>query len=94
MRKLLSIILFGIVLSVAAGAAPVWPDLLTKRFLTGRGRRAQGYLAYDRAIAGPRPAVLVVHEWWGLNDYIKQRVRQVADLGYIAFAADIYGNGL
>ncbi len=53
----------------------------------------KGYLAYDRAIKGPRPAVLVVHEWWGLNDYIRRRVNQLAELGYIAFAADIYGNG-
>jgi dienelactone hydrolase len=52
-----------------------------------------GYLAYDDAMNGRRPAVLLVYEWWGLNDYIKMRTVQVASLGYIAFAADIYGNG-
>jgi dienelactone hydrolase len=57
------------------------------------GEELNGYLAYDRSIQGPRPAVLVVHEWWGLNDYIRRRVNQLAGLGYIAFAADIYGNG-
>jgi dienelactone hydrolase len=55
--------------------------------------RLIGYLAYDDSLKGRRPAVLLVHEWWGLNDYIKMRTVQVASLGYIAFAADIYGNG-
>lgn len=54
----------------------------------------EGYLAYDDAIKGPRPGVLVVHEWWGLNDYAKRRADQLARLGYVAFAADIYGKGV
>jgi len=54
----------------------------------------KGYLAYDDALTGRRPGVLVVHEWWGLNDYAKQRARQLAELDYVAFAADIYGNGV
>lgn len=53
----------------------------------------QGYLAYDDAQTGKRPGVLVVHEWWGLNDYAKSRARQLAELGYVAFAADMYGDG-
>ncbi|HXS51312.1 MAG TPA: dienelactone hydrolase family protein [Usitatibacter sp.] len=53
----------------------------------------KGYLAYDDAKKGARPGVLVVHEWWGLNDYIKERTRQVAALGYVAFAPDMYGEG-
>jgi len=52
-----------------------------------------GFLAYDDAVAGPRPGVLVVHEWWGLNDYAKGRAEQLAKLGYVAFCADMYGNG-
>jgi len=51
-----------------------------------------GYLAYDDAVTGKRPGVLVAHEWWGLNDYAKQRTQQLAQLGYVAFAADLYGN--
>ena len=51
----------------------------------------QGYLAYDDAGKGQRPGVVVVHEWWGLNDYAKKRADQLAQLGYVAFAADIYG---
>jgi dienelactone hydrolase len=53
----------------------------------------QGYLAYDDALSGPRPAVIVVHEWWGLNDFAKQKARALAELGYVAFALDMYGRG-
>jgi dienelactone hydrolase len=53
-----------------------------------------GFLAYDGAISGKRPGILLVHEWWGLNDYIMKRAEQVAALGYVAFAADIYGKGV
>jgi dienelactone hydrolase len=53
----------------------------------------KGYLAYDDATTGKRPGVLVIHEWWGLNDYAKSRARQLAELGYVAFAADMYGDG-
>ncbi|HNJ29754.1 MAG TPA: dienelactone hydrolase family protein, partial [Ferruginibacter sp.] len=52
-----------------------------------------GYVVYDENITGKRPAVLVVHEWWGLNDYAKSRAKQLAELGYIAMAIDMYGNG-
>ncbi len=54
----------------------------------------EGYLAWDDAVTGLRPGVLVVHEWTGLGDYAKMRTRKLAELGYIAFAADIYGKGI
>jgi len=54
----------------------------------------EGYLAYDNAISGKRPGILVVHEWKGVGPYVKQRAEQLAKLGYIAFAADIYGKGV
>lgn len=54
----------------------------------------EGYLVYDDALAGKRPGVLVVHEWMGLNDYAKSRADQLAGLGYVAFAADIYGKDI
>lgn len=57
------------------------------------GQDFAGYLAYDDSIKGARPGVLVVHEWWGINDYIKRRITQLASMGYAAFAADMYGNG-
>lgn len=51
-----------------------------------------GYVSYDDAIPGKRPGVMVVHEWWGLNDYAKRRAEMLAELGYVAFAADMYGD--
>ncbi|HSS29158.1 MAG TPA: dienelactone hydrolase family protein [Usitatibacter sp.] len=57
------------------------------------GKTMKGYLAWDDAHKGARPGVLVVHEWWGLNDYTKMRTRQLAEMGYVAFAADMFGDG-
>ncbi|MBI2486975.1 MAG: dienelactone hydrolase family protein [Deltaproteobacteria bacterium] len=51
----------------------------------------KGYLAYDNNIEGKRPGVLVVHEWWGLNDHARQRANMLAELGYTALAVDMYG---
>jgi dienelactone hydrolase len=50
-----------------------------------------GYPAYDDAAEGPRPGVLVVHEWWGHSDYEERRARMLAELGYVAFVIDMYG---
>ena len=55
--------------------------------------RLVGYLAVPKDTVGPRPGVVVVHEWMGLNDYAKRRADQLAELGYVALAADIYGGG-
>ena len=52
----------------------------------------RGYIVYNDSVQGKRPAVLVVHEWWGLNDYPINRAKQLAGLGYIAMAVDMYGN--
>jgi dienelactone hydrolase len=51
-----------------------------------------GHLYWDDAIDGKRPGILVMHEWWGLNDYVKQRAQMLAELGFVAFAADMYGD--
>jgi dienelactone hydrolase len=61
---------------------------------TQNGTVLEGYLAYDDAAQGRRPGVLVVHEWWGLNDYVRSRVDKLARLGYVAFALDMYGKGI
>lgn len=53
----------------------------------------QGTMAWDSAKTGKRPGVLVVHEWWGLNDYAKSRAKKLATEGYVAFAIDMYGEG-
>lgn len=53
----------------------------------------KGFLAYDDAKAGKRLGVLVVHEWWGLNQYARDQAVRLAKAGYVAFAADMYGEG-
>lgn len=58
------------------------------------GTPLEGYLAYDDAQTGPRPGVLVVHQWLGLTSYEKHRAEMLAQLGYVAFCADIYGKGI
>lgn len=57
------------------------------------GTELKGYLAYDDAVQGKRPGVLVVHEWWGHNPYARKRARMLAKLGYTALAVDMYGDG-
>ena len=52
-----------------------------------------GYLAWDANQEGPRPGVLVVHQWWGQSDYVRRRARMLAELGYTALALDMYGEG-
>lgn len=52
-----------------------------------------GFVAYDQNSTARRPVVLIVHEWWGLNDYVRSRARQLAEMGYLAMAVDMFGNG-
>jgi dienelactone hydrolase len=60
---------------------------------SAEGVTLKGYLAYDDAVEGKRPGVLVVHEWWGHNEYARERARMLAELGYTALAVDMYGDG-
>ncbi|MCW3092166.1 MAG: dienelactone hydrolase family protein [Ferruginibacter sp.] len=53
----------------------------------------KGYVAYNEKQSGKRPAIIVVPEWWGNNEYTRKRARMLAELGYIAIAADMYGDG-
>ncbi len=53
----------------------------------------EGFMAWDDSVKGKRPGILVVHEWWGLNDYARSRAEQLAAMGYMAFAVDMYGKG-
>jgi dienelactone hydrolase len=54
----------------------------------------EGFIAYDSSIKTARPGVLIVHQWKGLGDYEKMRARMLAEMGYVAFACDIYGKGI
>jgi dienelactone hydrolase len=60
---------------------------------TVNGQNLIGFMAYDSSISGPRPGVLVVHEWRGINAYAKKRAVDLAKEGYVAFAVDMYGDG-
>ncbi|MFZ1864346.1 MAG: dienelactone hydrolase family protein [Polyangiales bacterium] len=53
----------------------------------------KGYIAWDANHEGRRPGVVVVHEWWGHNDYVRRRARMLAEQGYTALALDMYGDG-
>src|SRR5271165_4816036 len=83
------------IIALAGLTSPSWAALKTLTVEYKQGDAAlEGYLAYDDALAGRRPGVLVVHEWKGLNGYAKRRSEMLAQLGYVAFAADIYGKGI
>jgi dienelactone hydrolase len=87
-----SLILAGLVFAV-----PAFGKIVTRPVAYEHGGvKLEGFLAYDdaRTVKGKLPGVLIVPEWWGLNDYAKDRARQIARLGYVAFAADMYGAGV
>lgn len=89
MIKLLMLTLSGLLLSTAVQARII-TEAVT---YTEAGDEYTGYVSYDDAIKGKRPGVMVVHEWWGLDDYAKRRSEMLARLGYVAFAVDMYGTG-
>ncbi|MBX3464224.1 MAG: dienelactone hydrolase family protein [Planctomycetes bacterium] len=78
----------------ASGPGPGDHDIRTETLhYDAGGARCTGHLFYDARRLGPRPGVLVVHEWWGLNDYVLRRARMLAEAGYVALALDMYGDG-
>lgn len=69
-------------------------DIHTKEIsYTADGVEMKGYIAWDSDKGGPRPGVLVVHEWWGCNEYAQRRARMLAEAGYTGLAVDLYGDG-
>lgn len=87
--KSIFITLLTLCLSTAA-----WAELQTQEIdYTVDDVKLKGYLAYDADVEGKRPGVLVVHEWWGHNNYVRKRADMLAKLGYTAFALDMYGDG-
>jgi dienelactone hydrolase len=84
-----------IVLALVALAGAARAEIVSKALdYAHDGVALQGYLVYDDAVTGKRPGVLVVPEWWGLNDYAKKRADDLARMGYVALAADMYGKGV
>lgn len=88
MRLLTALLLFAF--AASASAAIKTQEI---PYESTDGTKMIGYFAYDDAKSGIRPGVIVVHEFWGLNDYAKRRARDLAALGYSALAIDMYGNG-
>ena len=89
MKKILVI---GTVLLLIGGVAGIGGAITGETVeYSAEGVVMKGYLAYDENINGKRPGVLVVHEWWGLNDYARMRAEMLAKLGYAALALDMYG---
>jgi len=76
--------LFATILSVRA----VGPKTETVTFLSGK-EPIKGYVAVPEQ-PGRYPGVIVIHEWWGLNDWVKQQTEKIAELGYVAMAVDLY----
>lgn len=92
-RILIMIVGFAFVISAHASArAGGTVAGKTVEYSSG-GVILKGFLASDDGIKGKRPGVLVVHEWWGLNDYARKRANMLAELGYTALAVDMYGEG-
>jgi dienelactone hydrolase len=90
------IILVCLILSVTSigKSAKLPPDIKEQNVsFVANGTTFKAFVAYDDNIKGKRPAILVLPEWWGLNDYPKMRVRKLAELGYIAMAIDVFGDG-
>jgi dienelactone hydrolase len=89
MRTLATVMMLALTASAASA------EVRTKVVEYTQGKVAlEGFLAWDDALQGARPGVLVVHEWTGLGKYVKSRAEQLAKLGYVAFCADIYGKGV
>ena len=77
-KRLIGILVFLAFWGTVAQAAVVTKTVSYRQ----GGVNLQGYLAFDNQLKGKRPGVLIVHEWWGLNDYARKRARQLASLGY------------
>lgn len=69
-------------------------EIKTQELEYKQGRTTlQGFVAWDDAIKGKRPGVLVVHEWWGHNQHARTQAKRLAQAGYVGFALDMYGKG-
>lgn len=92
-RVMIVIVLLSFLAACQSNKPKAKMDIIEQAVVYRAGNtEMQGYVYYDQSSDKKRPAVLVVPEWWGLNAYTKMRARQLAALGYIAMAVDIYGN--
>lgn len=92
--SLIQVLLAALLAMTPAHHAPR-PELHTEPVAYADGDTALvGYLAYDSALTGKRPGVLIAHEWKGHGEYVQRRAREIASLGYVALALDMYGKGV
>ena len=90
MRRIaLGLTLVSLAMLVVVGAAAAGEEVS----YSADGTTLKGYIARPAKADGKRPGVLVVHEWWGNNDYTRKRADMLAQLGYVALALDMYGDG-
>lgn len=92
MNRIIAAIIAAISLSLPAAAVHAAAQGKEVAY-SADGITMKGYVAWDDAVTGKRPGVLVVHEWWGHNDYARRRARMLAEMGYTALAVDMYGDG-
>lgn len=85
--------LVALVIALLAGSARAEITKNTVEYDLPDGTTAHGVAIYDDQIEGKRPGVLVIPEWWGLTEYPQERAEQLAEMGYVAFVADMYGEG-
>ncbi|MBU1701094.1 MAG: dienelactone hydrolase family protein [Candidatus Eisenbacteria bacterium] len=84
-----------VLMIVLTGGIPVSAKLITQPVVyEDNGVALEGYLAYDDAFSARRPGILIVHQWMGLSENEKMRAEMLAKMGYVAFAADVYGRGI
>ena len=94
MKRIMVIVLIVVGVLTTANAAVAAHKIMGRNVeYTAGGITMKGYLVYDENIQGKQPGVLVVHEWWGQNTYVRKRARMLARLGYTALALDMYGEG-
>jgi dienelactone hydrolase len=94
MSRAISSILCAAVLSCWLAPGIARAEIKTQEVEYKAGDAAMsGFVAWDDAIKGKRPGVLIVHEWWGLNEHAREQARRLAKAGYVAFALDMYGKG-
>lgn len=91
LQRVLNLCLVGTIL-LAASTANAGIKTRTVNYKDG-DQECIGFMAWNEELGDKTPGVLVFHEWWGLNDYAKDRAKKLAEMGYIAFCADMYGDG-
>jgi len=94
MKRTGMLVVVAVAIAIFSGTGFAAPKIEGKPVeYTAGGVTMKGYLAWDANVQGKRPGVLVVHEWWGQNEYIRKRAAMLAELGYTALALDMYGEG-